>query len=70
MSMQINGCAESENDFVKIKGNDNYIKTFPPQEESLSFLQEDAASNIGSESVLQLQEMVMILVFDIIIFVI
>ena len=50
--MHINGRAESENDFVKIKVNDNYIKTFPPQKESLLFLQEDAASNNGRENLL------------------
>ena len=44
------GRAESENDFLKTKVNGDYIKTFPPQKESLPFLQEDAASNNGSEN--------------------
>ena len=39
----MNGRAESERDFVKTKVNDNNIKSLP-------FLQEDAASNNGSEN--------------------
>ena len=48
--MHMKGRAESENDFLKTKVNGDYIKTFPPQKESLPFLQEDAASNNGSEN--------------------
>ena len=39
----MNGRAESERDFVKTKVNDSNIK-------SLLFLQEDSASNNGSEN--------------------
>ena len=68
--MYMNGRAESESDFVNTKVNDDYIKTFHPQKESLSFLQEDAASVIMEVRMilLWLEQMVMILVeseFDI-----
>ena len=43
LSMYMNGRAESERDFVKTKVNNNNIKSLP-------FLQEDAASNNGSEN--------------------
>ena len=48
--MHMNRRAEIKSDFVKTVVNDNYTKVFPPQKESLPFLQEDAASNNGSEN--------------------
>ena len=50
LSRPMNGLAGSENDFVKTKVNDDYIKTLPPRKESLPFFQEDAARNNGSEN--------------------
>ena len=48
--MPMNGRAESESNFVETTVNDDYIKTFSSQKESLPFLEEDAASNNGSEN--------------------